>query len=63
MSTDTLLTAVEVADVLGVSTQTLAYWRSRREGPRSFKMGPRSVRYRRSDLDAWLQANYTLTAA
>ncbi|MCX2934721.1 helix-turn-helix domain-containing protein [Mycobacterium sp. CVI_P3] len=39
-----------------VSPDTLRYWRhTGTAGPPSFKLG-RRVLYRRSDVDAWLQA-------
>ena len=38
-------------------TPTLRDWRYRGIGPTYIKVGPKSVRYRRSDLDAWLEAN------
>lgn len=43
------------ADYLGVAVRTLENWRCRRYGPRYVKIGG-SVRYRQSDLDAWLAA-------
>jgi excisionase family DNA binding protein len=51
-----LLTAHELASELGVGTQTLAQWRWQGVGPAFVKVG-RLVRYRRSDVDAWLAAN------
>ena len=38
---------------LGISSVTATKWRARAEGPRFIKVG-RLVRYRRSDVDAWL---------
>ena len=63
MSHEEILTASQVAEILGVTTKTLAYWRSCGEGPTHFVIGTRTVRYRRSDLDRWLAASYELTAA
>ena len=34
-----LLSTVQVSDEIGVPVTTLRYWRSRNEGPRSFKVG------------------------
>jgi excisionase family DNA binding protein len=51
-----LLTANELASELGVGTQTLAQWRWQGAGPAFIKVG-RLVRYRRTDVDAWLAAN------
>lgn len=51
-----LLRAQSVADLLGVSTSTLADWRKRGIGPRYLAPAPgtRWVRYRRSEVEAWL---------
>lgn len=38
---------------LGISSVTATKWRARAEGPPFIKIG-RLVRYRRSDIDAWL---------
>ncbi len=44
------------AEYLGLSPHTLYVWRHRRQGPPSFRMGPRGrVMYRRSALDAWVR--------
>lgn len=42
------------AAYLDMRPGTLEIWRSTRRGPPYIKVG-RSVRYRRSDLDAWLE--------
>jgi excisionase family DNA binding protein len=51
-----VLSTFEAAEYLGVPRQTLAAWRSKavRQGPVFVKVG-RAVKYRRVDLDAWLQ--------
>ena len=43
------------ADRLGITPETLRNWRWRGEGPPFLKLG-RAVRYRLSDLSAWLDA-------
>ncbi|MFI1886062.1 helix-turn-helix transcriptional regulator [Streptomyces jumonjinensis] len=44
------------ARYLGMSPNTLYVWRHRRQGPPSFRMGPRGrVMYRREFLDAWIR--------
>jgi predicted DNA-binding transcriptional regulator AlpA len=44
------------AGYLGLSPHTLYVWRHRRQGPPSFRMGPRGrVMYRLEALDAWIQ--------
>ncbi|TXS18794.1 MULTISPECIES: helix-turn-helix transcriptional regulator [unclassified Streptomyces] len=41
---------------LGLSPHTLYVWRHRRQGPPSFRMGPRGrVMYRREAVDAWIR--------
>lgn len=54
---DEYLTANEVADLLRLSIHTLSAWRTRAnaDGPPWIKMGD-SIRYSRSDLEAWLEA-------
>jgi predicted DNA-binding transcriptional regulator AlpA len=49
-----LLTAVDVARMTGLSTETLAQWRSQRRGIPFIKLSRNVVRYRHSDLDDWL---------
>ena len=51
-----LLTRAEAAEYLGLRIQTLAVWAiTGRYGLKMIKVG-RSVRYRQSDLDAWLES-------
>lgn len=49
-----LLTPREAAEYLGVPETTLAQWRSQRRGPPYVKLELRLVRYRRSDLEAYV---------
>ncbi|MFC6845227.1 helix-turn-helix transcriptional regulator [Streptomyces caelestis] len=50
------LTVKDAADYLGLSPHTLYVWRHRRQGPPSFRMGPRGrVMYRLEALDAWVR--------
>ena len=51
-----LLNDKEAAATLNVSTITLANWRSLKRGPRWVRVGARMVRYRRSDLEAFVAA-------
>lgn len=53
---DTLMTEVQAADVLNLSIRTLQAWRTQRRGPSWIRAG-RAIRYRRRDLDAWMDAN------
>ncbi|WP_027019965.1 helix-turn-helix transcriptional regulator [Corynebacterium sputi] len=55
------LTTSQASKESGVPEGTLRYWRSRDEGPPSFRIGARRVMYRRSDLEAWMQAQYDAT--
>lgn len=58
---DSLLTELQAADILNLSTRTLQAWRVRGSGP-SFVHAGRAIRYRRRDLCAWMDAN-TVAAA
>lgn len=50
------LTVADAAEYLGLSPHTLYVWRHRRQGPPSFRMGPRGrVMYRREALDSWIR--------
>ena len=56
MNTETYLTQDEAAELLRISPRTLERHRVAGTGPRFVKAG-RRVLYRRSDLDAWTDAN------
>jgi excisionase family DNA binding protein len=49
-----LLTVPELAEYLAVPTSTIYQWRYLRKGPPGFRIG-RHVRYRRSDVDEWIE--------
>lgn len=51
----TLVDNKQAADIIGVHYLTLQNWRSTGKSPKFIKVG-RSVRYRLSDLKAWLEA-------
>lgn len=55
---DPLMTIDQAAEYLAVPKSTLYTWRTRRPGfgPRAIKLGG-TIRYRRSDLDAWIEAH------
>lgn len=54
--TNDLLTSIEVSEILGVSTQTLAVWRcNKRYSLRYVKVG-RYVRYRYGDILTFVQS-------
>ena len=52
---DPLLTQAELAEYLRKPEGTLEQWRSRGGGPEYVKVG-QSVRYRLSEVNAWLDA-------
>jgi predicted DNA-binding transcriptional regulator AlpA len=54
-TTSRLLTADDIAQITGLSTETLAQWRSQRRGIPFVKLSRNVVRYRQVDLDRWLQ--------
>jgi predicted DNA-binding transcriptional regulator AlpA len=51
-----LLSPDDVAQITGLSTETLAQWRSQRRGIPFVKISRNVVRYRQSDLDSFLDA-------
>lgn len=50
------LTPIKAARYLGISEAVLRLWRSEGKGPRYFRAGEKLVRYRKADLDAWIEA-------
>lgn len=58
-----LLTEREVADRLNIAVKTVQNWRWKGEGPRAVKLGKRAVRYRRADVEAFIEAGLTGEAA
>lgn len=57
---DQLALPKAVADYMGTTPGNLAQMRYRGTGPKFIKLGHRAIRYRWSDVEAWLEAN-TLT--
>ena len=49
-----MLTTEQAAEFLKVKPGTLTKWRKRGRGPESVRLGPKTVRYRRSALMAWV---------
>jgi predicted DNA-binding transcriptional regulator AlpA len=49
-----LLRAEDVAEITGLSMETLAQWRSQRRGIPFLKISRNCVRYQQADLDRWL---------
>jgi excisionase family DNA binding protein len=56
------LTPIQAAKYLGISEAVLRLWRSVGKGPRHFKAGVKLVRYRRADLDSWIEARLSAPA-
>ncbi len=50
---DRLITVQELAHYLDVPIATIYAWRHRRQGPPGFRVG-RHLRYRRSDVEEWI---------
>lgn len=54
--TNELLSREQAAEYLGVAAQTLAVWACTGRHNLPFVKAGRVIRYRRRDLDAWLEA-------
>lgn len=52
-----LMTAAEVADELRIPLATFYAWRHRGTGPPAYRVG-RHLRFRRSDIDQWLDERF-----
>jgi excisionase family DNA binding protein len=50
-----LLTTEDVATMTGLSPETLAQWRWLKKEIPFVRLGKKCVRYRQSDIDAWLE--------
>lgn len=57
---ENVLTEAKAARYLGISGAALRLWRSEGKGPRYFKAGEKLVRYRRTDLDSWIEARLSV---
>jgi predicted DNA-binding transcriptional regulator AlpA len=55
---DHILNTHEVSALIRVPIATLRWWRHQGIGPRSFKLGPRKIAYKESDVLAWLDEQY-----
>ncbi|MGG7307543.1 helix-turn-helix transcriptional regulator [Curtobacterium sp. AB451] len=51
-----LLTSQEVAEWVGMTPSALSQLRYRGSGPKFRKLGPKTVRYAASDVQAWIDA-------
>ncbi|MGY0019007.1 MULTISPECIES: helix-turn-helix transcriptional regulator [Streptomyces] len=50
---DRYMTPVDVAELLGVSVETVYQWRRKRTGPKGFRVG-RHLRFDPADVRAWV---------
>jgi predicted DNA-binding transcriptional regulator AlpA len=57
-----LLTQAEAAEYLGYAPRSLETLRAKRQGPPFVALSSRHIRYRRSDLDAFLERHVVETA-
>ncbi|HVS73686.1 MAG TPA: helix-turn-helix domain-containing protein [Phycisphaerae bacterium] len=57
-----LLTTAEAAQVLDLRKETLDAWRQQKRGPKYVKVGS-NVRYRRTDIDAYIERNVVKTGS
>ena len=55
------LTPKKAASYLGISEAALRLWRSEDRGPRFFRAGEKLIRYRRADLDLWIESRLSQT--
>ena len=53
---DPIMRPKQVADELGITRATLSRWRDAGRFPDALQLGPNSVGWRRSDIDAWLNS-------
>lgn len=57
MSTENLLKTEDAASYLGLSPSLLNKLRLTGGGPQFLRLAGRAIRYRRADLDAWVDAS------
>ena len=60
---DRLINEQEAATFLGYSVRALQNWRLRGGGPVFVKVSARSVRYRMSDLTAWVEVRLRVSTS
>ena len=54
-----LLNEEQAAKVLNVAQRTLQAWRFQGKGPAFVRISSRCIRYRRPDLEAWIDSHLT----
>ena len=62
-SSPVLLSEKEACKILGFSVRTLQTWRVDGGGPTFVKISARAVRYRRCDLNAWIESRLCQSTA
>jgi excisionase family DNA binding protein len=62
MSPDRYLTPRQLSEMLSIPAKTLEMWRWRGVGPKFHKFG-KLVRYKETDVQAWIKANAKGAAA
>ena len=60
---ESTLTPLKAAKYMGISEASLRLWRSEGKVPRYFRAGDKLIRYRRADLDEWIEARLSAPAA
>lgn len=50
-----VLTPRQASRYIGISEAALRLWRAEGRGPRHFRAGEKLVRYRKADLDSWIE--------
>lgn len=56
-----LLTSEQVAEILGLSYATLAFWRTKNTGPEYIKLG-KHVRYTPQSVQAFIESKTVITS-
>jgi len=56
MTLESNMTTAQAAQYAGFAESTFEKYRVYGTGPRYLKLGKKSVRYRKADLDAWLES-------
>lgn len=56
---DKWLCAKEAAKEIGHDPRTLYRWRKEQKGPPAYEFGYKNIRYKKSDLESWLESRNT----
>jgi excisionase family DNA binding protein len=54
-----MLTTRQIADLVGVSPETVLRWQRHGHGPAAIRLPSGALRYRREDVEAWLTQRST----